>query len=179
RVGADAARTAADASAKAARLEADKAKAVNQFLNEMLASANPSNASQASPAKGREITVFQVLNDAAAKLDAGSLRNQPEIDASVRSTLGQTYGALAEFKLAEPQFTKALELHRRLLGDSHPDVADDLNLLAVLRQFQGKLDECEKLNRQALAIRRKCFGDESAPVAETLNNLAATARDQG
>jgi tetratricopeptide (TPR) repeat protein len=159
-------RLAAEASAERAKNEAAKAEAVNRFLQEMLSSVDPSEM------KGHDVTVRQVLDEAAKKVGDASLKSQPEVEASVRSTLGMTYRALGLYAESEPHLRAALKIRRRTLGPEHPDVATSLNYLAILLQDRGNLAEAESLLRESLAIRRKVPVDEHLDVPQSLNNLA-------
>ena len=62
---------------------------------------------------------------------------------------------------------------RRRYGPDHPDVATDLNNLAVLLQATNRLAEAEPLFRRALAIDEASYGPDHPDVATDLNNLAA------
>ncbi len=53
---------------------------------------------------------------------------------------------------------QALELTRRSLGGSHPDVATSLNNLAQLYRSQGRYSEAEPLYVQALDICERSLG---------------------
>src|SRR4029079_4528860 len=89
----------ADREAAKAREEADKQAAINQFLIKMLGSANPmpntgtENVGEKAndKARGKDVTVAQVLDDAVRELDAGSLKGRPEIEITVRRPVGDTY----------------------------------------------------------------------------------------
>ena len=60
---------------------------------------------------------------------------------------------------AEPLYQRALAIDENALGADHPDVAIDLNNLALLYHTQGKYAEAEPLYQRALAIRsRNSFG---------------------
>jgi tetratricopeptide (TPR) repeat protein len=61
----------------------------------------------------------------------------------------------------------------QVYGDEHPDVATDLNNLAVLLSAQGKYDEALELHYQCLGIQKRCLGEEHPRYAASLNNLAA------
>ena len=165
-------RLAAEASAERAKQEAAKAEAVNTFLQDMLSSVDPSEM------KGRDVTVRQVLDEAAKKVGDGSLGDQPEIEAAVGNTLGTTYGALGLYPEAESQLRAVLATRRRTLGPEHPDLAESLNNLASLLQDRGDLAGAEPLHREALAIWRKALGDGHPRVATSLNNLAGLLKSR-
>jgi tetratricopeptide (TPR) repeat protein len=58
-------------------------------------------------------------------------------------------------------------------GPDHPDVARDLNNLALLLKATNRLSEAEPLYRRALAIDEASYGSEHPNVAIRLNNLAS------
>ena len=61
----------------------------------------------------------------------------------------------------------------------HPDVAKQLNNLALLCQNQGKYEEVEKYYQRALAIYETKLGQDDPNVAKTKNNLASAFLKQG
>jgi non-specific serine/threonine protein kinase/serine/threonine-protein kinase len=167
-------RLAAEASAARAKQEAAKAGAVNTFLQDMLSSVDPFQM------KGRDVTVRQVLDEAAKKVGDGSLGSQPEIEVAVRGTLGNTYRALGLYPEAEPQLQAALDLRRKNApGEETLDLASSLNDLALLKWNRGDIDGAERLYREALRIRRKALGNEHPDLWSTLNNLAVLLADRG
>ena len=74
--------------------EAANAQAVSTFLTEMLSSVDPGKL------KERDVTVRQVLDEAAKRV-ATLIADEPEIEASVRNTLGMTYRSLCLYSEAE------------------------------------------------------------------------------
>ncbi len=166
-------RVAAEASERTSRSEAAKAAAVNAFLKEMLSSVDPSEM------KGKDVTVRRVLDEAAGKVGGGSLREQPEVEASVRTTMGKTYQALGLYAEAEPHLRQALEIRKRVLGPEHPDVAASLNDLASLLHDEGKRAEAEPLYREALRIRKRVLGPGHLDTSATLNDLGLLLKQQG
>jgi eukaryotic-like serine/threonine-protein kinase len=153
--------------------QAAKAEAVNTFLQEMLGSADPTQA------KGEDVRVRDALDAAAKKIEDGSLAEQPDVEAAVRTTLGSTYRALGLYDEADPHLRSALEMKRRVLGREHHDVAAALTELAILRRLQGDYVAAEPLVREAVEIQRKSLGDWHPEVAASLNNLANLARARG
>jgi CHAT domain-containing protein/Tfp pilus assembly protein PilF len=74
---------------------------------------------------------------------------------------------------------RALVIREQALGTSHPDVAQTLNNLGLVRAAQGRYTEAEELYRRALAIREQALGANHPAVGESLNNLANTYQSQG
>ena len=89
--------------------EAAKAKAVNQFLQDMLGAASPKQGG------AREVKVVDILGKALEGVPT-AYAGQPELEAAVRDTVGVTYQHLGEIKRAEEQIRAALELRRKTLG---------------------------------------------------------------
>lgn len=59
----------------------------------------------------------------------------------------------------------------QVLGKDHPDVAKQLNNLALLCQNQGKYEEVEYYYCRALEIYESRLGPDDPNVAKTKNNL--------
>ena len=78
----------------------------------------------------------------------------------------------ARFSLAEPLMRRALDIDEKSYGPQHPEVARDLNNLALLLQATNRLSEAEPLMRRALDIDEKSYGPQHPDVAIRLNNLA-------
>jgi tetratricopeptide (TPR) repeat protein/predicted Ser/Thr protein kinase len=146
--------------------EAAKLSSVNQFLEDMLSAADPS-----AVGGDRDVTVRRVLDQAVAKLDEGSLAEQPEIEASVRATIGNTYRALGDLAAAEPHLRIAVEKGRALYPGGHTDLAYSMHKLARLTQELGQLEEAEGLFRESLAMRRDLLGPDHEDIAKSLNGL--------
>lgn len=154
-----------------AQKQTRKAQRVNAFLNSMLASAQPAE-------KGKDVTVREILDNAAREIDTG-LRDEPEVEADVRMTLGTTYRELGYLDQAETHLTAALEIRHRLFGDPHPSVAETLNAQGLLAKTMGRYDQAERLYRRALDMRRSLLGEDHADVAETMNNLGVLLKRKG
>ena len=170
--------------ALAARAEADRlrtvaetgrreAAAVSEFLEAVLGSVNPWETDQ--PA---EATVEQMLDVAAAKLDAGSLAGQKDAEARLRATLGHAFAGLSLPRRAEPQFRKSLELQRGLYRHDHPEVARTMNALASALVALGaaKSKEAETLATDSLDMRRRLLGPDHKEIADSLDTLSAVCR---
>ncbi|MDM7916904.1 MAG: tetratricopeptide repeat protein, partial [Candidatus Eisenbacteria bacterium] len=155
-----------------ADLETRKAVRINEFLQEMLSSVDPEKA------RGREVTVRELLDQAAAEVESG-LADQREVQAAVRTTLGLTYMALGSYTAAEPQLITALAANEAILGPRSPEVAGSLIDLGALRWKSGAYKEAETLWQRALAIQSETIGLENEIAATSLHNLSALYKTQG
>ena len=156
-----------------AQTEAAKALAVGRFLREMLGSANPWDG------LSRDVRVREVLDAAAARVDAGELRDQPEVEAEVRMTLARTYNGLAIYQPGNAQLTAALKTLRGLSGDHAAEVSDCLLMLAENLMGQEDHAGSEGAARQALAIRRETCRARDLRLAEALGGLGGVLRRRG
>ena len=157
---------------QARRAESERAKAeeVNTFLGTMLRSVNPSE-------RGRDVTVAQVLDDAAGWVER--LSDRPDLDAELRKTIGTTYLALGLFDKAEPHLKRALLLQHRLHGPSHARVADAMKDLGDLYEKRGDVAQAERLYQDALAITRRAPERNDTVTATLLDDLGRVRQDQG
>ncbi len=153
--------------------EARKVERANAFLIRMLRSVDP------GAATGPHGSVRLMLDEAAASIEAGALAGQPDVEASVRTTLGMTYLRLGGLDEAGAHLQTALDIRRRVLGDVDALVAESLNNMGLFARATGDLDAAETYYREALRQRRTVLGADSAEYAETLNNLGVLLRTAG
>ena len=91
-----------------AELSATQAKAINDFLLEMLSAPDPR-------VSGREVKVIDVLESAASKA-RDAFPDQPLVRAALLETLGRSYAGLAEQETAVGLIREALALRREATG---------------------------------------------------------------
>ena len=121
----------------AARLQ--QAEAVTGFLQGMLAAVQPEEA------RGREVTVSEVLERAAGDLDQGQLAGRPVVELALRATLGGTYRALGRYDEAERHLRQGKALSDSLLPPAAPErLKLELELARTLR-IRGAYEEAERL----------------------------------
>ena len=163
-------RQQAEADETKARTEAAKATAISDFLQQSLQSANPDEM------KGSEYTVRQLLDDYSVGLE-NQFKDQPEVEASVRATLGQTYYRLGLADKSQAQLERALMLRRHIFG-SNELVAATLVDYAWTSFDQQQFAKGESQAREALDIYRK-RGTAGRPVIAALWVLQETLNAQG
>jgi len=155
------------------------AQAVNDFLqNDLLAQA--SAATQAGPkAKPDPDLKVRTALDRAAERIEGKFAKQPEVEAAIRDTIGQTYTDLGLHAEAGKQLERALDLRRRVLGPGHPDTLVTTSNLAALYDLQGKYAQAEALDSQILEMRRRVLGPEHPDTLKSMMHLAVVYFDEG
>ncbi|MBN2448057.1 MAG: serine/threonine protein kinase [Phycisphaerae bacterium] len=168
---AQAAEQRAKAEANRAIEEAAKAAAINHFLQDMLASVDP------ALARGQDVLVRDVLDAASESIDDSNL--QPDVEAELRLTIGQTYHALGFIGVAEANYLKALELRTARFGRRHQATAVCLQELAHLARETGDYQQAVGLYRETLGILREAYVDDRAETAQCLNGLAASLHSLG
>ena len=162
-----------------ANKEAAVAQAVNDFLqNDVLAQASASNQAGPSAKPDPDLKVRTALDRAAQRI-TGKFDRQPEVEASIRDTIGQTYIDLGLYPEARKQLERALDLHRRVLGAENPKTLKTMSRLGRTAELQGKYAEAETLLGRALEIERRVLGPEHPDTLSTMNNLASDYYYQG
>jgi tetratricopeptide (TPR) repeat protein len=167
------ARQRAEDAERTARAEADKAKAINEFLTEDLLT-------QAEPGKNAvedKVPLLEVV-DRAADTVGDRFRDQPEAESALRMTLANTYHGLGSFAKAERQAQAALEIEQRL----DPEAAGTFNALDKLghmRYHLGRSSEAIDLLRQAAGGLRRTLGPDHLDTLRSRENLALVYRAVG
>ncbi len=95
------------------------------------------------------------------------------------SKAGDYFAEKYDFTKAETNLNRALEIHKRILGEEHPDTASSINLLACMFYVLGQNDRAELLFQTAFNIREKVLGSDHPDTALSLNNLATLYMSQG
>jgi non-specific serine/threonine protein kinase/serine/threonine-protein kinase len=150
-----------------AEIANDNTQAVNDFLtNDLLGAAKP------TVAHGRELSVRQALDDAAAKVGQ-RFHDKPEIEAAVRHSVALTYMALGLSAQGLPHARAAVEIDRRLWGDDHPQTLDAMSTLAKLLRDSGDASGAEALHRQVLEARRMVLGPDDPNTLFSMAHVVA------
>jgi hypothetical protein len=171
-------RNRAVAEKQRADTESASAKAVNDFLqNDLLAEASANTQARPNTKPDPDLKVRTALDRAAARITS-KFETQPMVEASIRQTIGNTYMDLGLYSEARQQMEPALELRRRVLGETHRDTLYTMNNLAQLYRLQGKYAQAEPLFDTVLEVRRRVLGEEHRDTLEAMNNLAALYRLQ-
>ena len=151
--------------------QAEKVEAINDFLNSMLSSPDPSK-------DGRDVKVIDILDQAREKL-GGSFQDKQEIEASVRHTLGETYEAIGVYEKSVAELEKALAIQKRILGPDHPDTLSTMNSLSAVFIRLGKYAEAESILRDTVSRKKQVLGAEHQDTIVSMHNLGVVYYYQG
>jgi serine/threonine-protein kinase len=97
--------------AEEARRQADRAEAMNSFMQEVLAEADPFQA-------GADKRVRDILDEASARIDR-RFADKPLLEAALRQSIGGVQLSLLDIDKAEANLSRALELLETRLPDDH------------------------------------------------------------
>ncbi len=169
---AEARRTEADEARARAREEADNALAVNEFLNDMLASADPENA------MGREITVREVLDESGQSVGE-LLKSRPRVHASIRATLSNTYRSIGDLDRSLEHARAGFEAARESYGPDSEVAIESQRTLAIALAEKGQHEEAEVLHRDAIERIARTKGTASREYVLANGELARVLLETG
>ena len=162
-----------------ANRESAVSQTVNDFLqNDLLAQASAANQAGPRTKPDPHLEVRTALDRAAARI-AGKFDRQPEVEAAIRSTIGETYLDLGLYPEARTQLERALELQRRVLGTQDPETIKTITRLGRTLSRQGKYPEAEALYNQGLSVACRVLGPEHPDTLASMSGLAAAYQLQG
>src|SRR5208337_1744188 len=88
-------------------------------------------------ALGRDTKLLREILDRTAERVGRDFKDQPAVEAQLRTTLGGVYQQLGEYEMAESMFREALAIQRKLLGDDNAIVAALLDSLGFTLSSRG------------------------------------------
>jgi tetratricopeptide (TPR) repeat protein len=149
-----------------AQREAETARRVVSLLRGMLWTAGPG-----APAGGA-VPIREFLDYGSHRIDE-SLRENPLVEAELKSVIGEVYLSLGDFHKAEPLLERALAIRAQHLDSDHRELADSLNALGVLRLRAGEFATAIELFERAAPIFERVAGSDSAALGNVLANMCA------
>lgn len=126
----------------------------------------------------RDVSVKNVLDNTAQRLET-ELKDQPAIEATIRSILADCYICLDEVPRAQSQIEKAIELRRVALGENHVDTLRSRASLGNVLVRQLRFDEGERELRASSEGLIQAVGESDRDVAVVLTGLAVALRELG
>jgi tetratricopeptide (TPR) repeat protein len=160
----------ARAAEKSARERLAESEATVQFLDDMLAAADPA-------VQGKDVPVRAVLDRAAGTLGT-RFADRPLVAARLHATIGRTYAGLGETATADGHIRRTLEIRERELGPDHPDTRRAVNDVVTQLVRAGDFKAAEAKVREAIARNEALFGRASEITADSIELLALLLSEQ-
>jgi serine/threonine protein kinase len=148
-------RRQAQAEETTAKAEAARSAAVAQLLTNILAAVGP------SVARGRDTAMLKEILDKTAEGVQTDLKDQPEVQGDLNSTLAMTYRDLGDFPDAEVMQQRAVEQYRAALGNQNCKLALALGCLGYFQTRATSINEHQGKATASVGLEmaRKC-GDK-------------------
>lgn len=144
-----------------ARVEANRASALNDFLQRTLLSPDPFDGF------GRNTTMLEALDSASSRL-ARQPPPLPSVAASMGSAIGWAYFKLGAYDRAEPLLRRALATRQRYTPADSSSIAESLYRLAALQDIRARPDSAALLYSTALSLFRGKSDRNDAELADAL-----------
>lgn len=162
-----------------ANREAAVAEAVNDFLqNDLLAQAGSSAQSGPSTKPDPHLEVRTAVDRAAQRIE-GKFTRLPEVEGSIRDTIGRAYLDLGLYPDSRKQLERALELRRGVLGPNDPKTLNTAERLGWIAREQGNYAEAETLLSGTLEVQRRVLGPEHRDTLLSMSDLAVVYDYEG
>jgi tetratricopeptide (TPR) repeat protein len=155
-----------------ANREAESARQVSEFLVQIFASSDPSEA------RGDRITARELLDAGAERIET-ELREQRELQARLQEVMARAYVNLGLFRKAGLMADRSLQTRSRALGPRHPDTLVSINLRGVAAVQQGDTRVAEESFRAAVEGSRATLGPDHPQTLKWSANLAGLLTLQG
>ena len=111
--------------------------------------------------------------------EARILDREPAVQAELYQTLGGIYQKLGKLDRADALLGTALERRRAIYGRDHPEVAESLVALGLLRIGQARLEEAERLVRDGFEMSRRLLPANDPAVARAMSALGKVLEHRG
>jgi len=176
---AELAETDAKANAIEAKKTADVALGLVQFLRkDLLGQAGVQSQALGQSIPNPNLTVREAL-DRAVDSFGDQFKDQPEVEAAIRYTMGIAYRQLGQYDKAIIQLCRTVELRSQTQDALRPQFIDTQHNLALAYRDAGRTKEAINLYQQVRDAQIVVLGAEHAHTLTTLDNLAVAYRDAG
>ena len=169
RIAADQSRQAALASAKEAKLQAETAQQVSDFMIGLFQGADQLGLLGyqfgSRPSQSHEPTARELL-DLGTKMLETKLQDQPAVRASLMTKIAQIYLSMGSLAEAEPLMQESLAQFRAQENPSSPNLIDCLATIGLARWMQGNFDASIKAMKEAIALSDNYHGKDSPEGAD-------------
>ncbi len=150
-----------------------RAEQITGLITKSLVSADPNQSGEQS------MLVSQAMDQVTARLDAGELQDQPEVEASIRLIVSQVLDGNARSEEGLRQAERALSLAQRSYSGDNIVVADALADIASCQDSLGRGQDALPNYQAALAMLRRLHDAEGPQLASLLGDMGLCLRGLG
>jgi tetratricopeptide (TPR) repeat protein len=143
----------------------------NAFLREMFGSIDP------TLAKGRTVSVREVLDEGALRLD-GAFADQPSAEAAVRDIFAWAYQRIGDNERSQRQFDAAERLLTAVEDPTDPVRLSVLTGSGDTLHGLGRLDESEARLRDSVALHLQSMGEADPATCRARSALASVLMER-
>jgi serine/threonine-protein kinase len=159
-----------------ARVEAERAAQVQEFLVGVFRSADPY--ARADPDRGRAVTVLEAT-EMGVERARSELSDRPDLQGALLAAVADVYSNLDLREPAREMREEALDLQRAAHGERSAEVARGLRKMGSLLALEGQVDSAEVLLVRSLELTRALHGPLDTAVAGVLTDLARLSQWRG
>jgi serine/threonine protein kinase len=160
---------------KAKRSEADTRAVLGFFQDKILAATRPK---AQHGGLGKDATIRDALQAAEPGITT-SFFDRPEVEASIRHTLGMTANFMGEYQRALEEFERALALRQSALGPDHPDTLMTMGQRGWTYYRLGRLGDAVKTLEETLERREATLGHTHPDTLRTMDMLGSAYAGTG
>lgn len=155
-----------------ARLEAQKASQITEFLTSIFAISDPNES------RGEAVTARELLDEGAKRLDQ-ELAAQPAVQAALSEVIGRVYNNLGLYERARPLLEKSLALRNNEAAADIAGTGRSMQALGEYHHMLGNFSVAESLYIAAIDIQRTLGASHTNDYVTTLNFLGWLKNDLG
>ena len=157
---------------RSAATEAAIARAVNDFLQgDLLGQVNRLPKEIGERGEIRNLTVKEALDRAAARIGE-RFRDQPLVEAAIRTAIGEAYKSIMQSHSSVPHLERAVALRQAHLGLNYSDTWASMNHLALAYGWICRHRDAIALRQQMFENREARFGPDHPETLACLADLA-------
>jgi hypothetical protein len=162
-----------------ATTEAAIARAVNSFLqDDLLKQANSAPEDKWGSKGDPNVTVREALRRASARVGE-RFRDQPLVEAAIRTAIGEACNSLGEHRLAAQHLELAVKLRKSQLGPHHQEPPHIMQMLAATYTWIGRGADAVVIYEQLLEDARARLGPDDPELLGWMARLADGYRFTG
>ena len=152
--------------------QSQKTKAISKFLTDTLAASSP------FVAKGKEVSLLNVLNDAGKKLNEATQNQYPaHVEALLHKTLGLIYIDLGKIAPAEQHLSKGLNIYKENRLEKNEDYLGLLFHFSRLNGLKYGIDNLD-LIKETIDVSKAIYGDDHKDTLGAWDNLGTYYLDK-